>query len=410
MKIKRLSLKGYKIFDELDLDFTDKEGKALDVIVFAGTNGSGKTSLLEFIGEMWVNMQNMSIIASRPHSYEVFCEVEPNKYWDNVRENIERNYDVNILPNEILLTNDNAFYFQGFPSNRGGDTLEKCYYFPAEVYLNPSLGEENKYNRHEIAIGPDFFFLNFSQEKYELENVIVEHIKHQVFEHRNLPAEQVIQKEISYFNSLLDEVQISTKLKDVTDTNAIFESINGVEIGIDALSHGEKQLFFRAIYLTRLNPQNSIILVDEPAAALHPTWQQKIVKLYQKIGHNNQVIMATHSPHIIATVPPESLFVLKIDEERKRVNVVNMADEAQKSLGLEPNRILEEIMGAPLREYTIQQKINRLTALLTPESYQGIEANGLMLELREMLGKQDPFIIRLDHRLLMLDRQAQLAG
>ena len=44
MKIHKLHIKNYKVFDDLELDFTGSEGKTLDMIVLAGENGSGKTT------------------------------------------------------------------------------------------------------------------------------------------------------------------------------------------------------------------------------------------------------------------------------------------------------------------------------------------------------------------------------
>jgi len=46
MKIRKLNIKNYKLFDNLELDFTDENGHTLDTIVLAGVNGSGKSTLL----------------------------------------------------------------------------------------------------------------------------------------------------------------------------------------------------------------------------------------------------------------------------------------------------------------------------------------------------------------------------
>ncbi len=53
MKIRKLNLKNYKLFDNLELDFTDENGHTLDTIVLAGVNGSGKTTLLELIKDIF---------------------------------------------------------------------------------------------------------------------------------------------------------------------------------------------------------------------------------------------------------------------------------------------------------------------------------------------------------------------
>ena len=49
MKIRKLKIKNYKVFDDVEFDFTDKDGNTLDTVVLAGVNGTGKTTVLEFI-------------------------------------------------------------------------------------------------------------------------------------------------------------------------------------------------------------------------------------------------------------------------------------------------------------------------------------------------------------------------
>jgi len=53
MKIRKINLKNYKLFDNLELYFTNKNGQTLDTIVLAGVNGSGKTTLLELLKEIF---------------------------------------------------------------------------------------------------------------------------------------------------------------------------------------------------------------------------------------------------------------------------------------------------------------------------------------------------------------------
>ena len=53
MKIRKLHIKNYKVFNDLELDFTDANGNTLDKIVLAGVNGCGKTTILELIKKMF---------------------------------------------------------------------------------------------------------------------------------------------------------------------------------------------------------------------------------------------------------------------------------------------------------------------------------------------------------------------
>ena len=53
MKIRKLHIKNYKVFNDLQLDFTDTNGNTLDKIVLAGVNGCWKTTVLEIIMKMY---------------------------------------------------------------------------------------------------------------------------------------------------------------------------------------------------------------------------------------------------------------------------------------------------------------------------------------------------------------------
>jgi recombinational DNA repair ATPase RecF len=47
MNIKRIHIKDFRGIEELELDLVNPSGNSLDLVVFAGPNGSGKTSVLE---------------------------------------------------------------------------------------------------------------------------------------------------------------------------------------------------------------------------------------------------------------------------------------------------------------------------------------------------------------------------
>ena len=49
MKIRKLHIKNYKVFNDLELDFTDTNGKTLDKIVLAGVNGCGQRPINYFL-------------------------------------------------------------------------------------------------------------------------------------------------------------------------------------------------------------------------------------------------------------------------------------------------------------------------------------------------------------------------
>lgn len=166
--------------------------------------------------------------------------------------------------------------------------------------------------------------------------------------------------------------------------------------------------------LNQYNPQDALIMVDEPEDSLHPKWQQQIVRFFNNVGSNNQVILATHSPQIIASVHPESLFVLAINDETHRVEAINMADEHKYTYGVDPNRILSEIMGTPIRDFETQQRIKAISDLIKQVEFNPSVSGVSQVEkeinlLAEDLGKQDASIMRFRNEILLLKRKLLVA-
>ncbi len=355
MKIRKLHIKNYKIFDDLSLDFTDDKGNTLDLIVLGGENGCGKTTLLEFITKF------------RDTVHALHKSLNSLEFEDNNKK-IHTIYDESNLPSSKIV------YFPASKlSFRGG------------AYVTSITLEDDKDKMNQIA---------------------VKTIRDEVFKNKDTPPKQIIQKGINDINEILRGIDLNTKLVDLESEELVFESANGQRIHFNDLSNGEKNLYFRAIYLHKLNIEDSILLIDEPETSLHPKWQKAVVQLYQNIGKNNQVILATHSPHIMASVPAESLFILTIDEKNKKIVPINVGKEGKHSKGLEPNRILREIMQVEmLRDFETQIDIEKLSNLLNINDFEREDVEELTDKLKTQLGVQDPFIIRLDHQLLILKRQ-----
>lgn len=76
-------------------------------------------------------------------------------------------------------------------------------------------------------------------------------------------------------------------------------------------------IILKTAAIKMLEPENSILLIDEPEISLHPKWQQKIIEVYKKRGKNNQTIVATHSPHILGSVQKEKIILLVRGENKE---------------------------------------------------------------------------------------------
>lgn len=79
-------------------------------------------------------------------------------------------------------------------------------------------------------------------------------------------------------------------------------------IPLESLSSGEKQLL--QILLECLAADKSLVLVDEPELSLHVDWQHQLIRNMRLVNKDAQLIMATHSPEVMATLADHHIFQL----------------------------------------------------------------------------------------------------
>jgi hypothetical protein len=80
------------------------------------------------------------------------------------------------------------------------------------------------------------------------------------------------------------------------------------EISLEDLSSGEKQLL--RIFIDVLLADGQPIIIDEPELSLHIDWQRQILGILQRLAPNSQIIVATHSPEIMAEVSDDKIIEL----------------------------------------------------------------------------------------------------
>jgi predicted ATP-binding protein involved in virulence len=128
----------------------------------------------------------------------------------------------------------------------------------------------------------------------------------------------------------------------------------GVEISLDKLSDGEKNLIALvgdiARRLSIANPNSKkpldgegVILIDEIDLHLHPSWQRLMIPQLTKAFPNCQFIITTHSPQVLSHVHHENIFLLKNDKGDFNYS------KAMESFGQSSDRILEDLLGVDSR-------------------------------------------------------------
>jgi predicted ATP-binding protein involved in virulence len=325
------------MFKDFDISFVDKDDKPLDIIVLAGVNGSGKTTLLEFVKDFetlgYFNMGGQ------------YLDVE---YQNNIHRILSANETTNPELYEYNFFSENIRYF-----STGSDKIENIKETIRQKYIDRAFEIDKP-----------------SEALRELQN---------------------------YIKNIFDGLDLTFNLSsiDYNKKEVLFEDNNGVKFDIDELSTGEKTLLSKVLYLYFKDYQDKVILIDEPELSLHPKWQNQVLKIYENFAKKNdcQIIIATHSPHIIGSAKPKYLRVLKKVEDK--IEVV----EYTQSYGLEFSQILTNIMGVDyLRTPEVAKKMDRVKEMIVQNEYDTDEFKEEWSSLEDMLGKK-----YLDLKLLKLE-------
>jgi len=173
--------------------------------------------------------------------------------------------------------------------------------------------------------------------------------------------------------------------------NIFFKNSISSNIPLKDLSGGEKTLLTKVLPLYLSDNKDGVILIDEPETSLHPNWQFQIIDLYKKIAkrNNNQLIISTHSPQIVASVEQKCIKILVKEESRIRV-----IDSASNPYGKRLDDVLLDIFQANgLRTPDVETKLDRLNILLSKNEENTKEFKELFDELNNILTSSDSDIL-----------------
>lgn len=321
LKLNRIKINDYKILKDFSIDFLDKNNENLPLVVIAGKNGTGKSTLLEFISNIKENSKCEISYQLNGENYSSIDNKDFNENLIYLPAGIANNEEINNIENLILKYIDYFIYEKSLTSTDGYKALQD--------------------DIDEIFEG---FKLSFQFKNIDFNN------KKPVFEN---------------YDSIRDDINI--KLND--------------------LSTGEKTLLSKILYLYLKEAKDKLILIDEPELSLHPSWQNRVLKIYENFAkiNNNQIILATHSPYIIGGAKKEYLKVLVTNQGE-----IEIIDNFDQSYGLEVSKVLTDIMGVEeLRTPKIENDLLKLKRMIIKNEFQTEKFKKLLNDLKVSLGKND---------------------
>jgi len=199
----------------------------------------------------------------------------------------------------------------------------------------------------------------------------------------------VVSKLVPEFSNL--RIQEQPRLGFVVDKR-------GQPFYLHQLSDGERGLLALVFDLTRrlaiANPDSdnpiaegvALVLIDEIELHLHPKWQRDVLQCLRDIFKACQFVVTTHSPLVLGEVPARCVRFLEFVDGKVGVTVPTEA------YGMDANRILQEFMGAPVRNRQVDGELKILFELIDQERFD--DARAAIKALERKLGEHEPELTR----------------
>lgn len=318
MKIAKIKWKGHPILGDLELDFR-KEGIPYDTIIFAGENGTGKTTVLTSISdflngysidfeyiEYQIDNEIYQAIPSTQELYYGYYNLQlPDKNIIEVNTGKNRSGGSTSNPRIDKDPRNIRFYGCVFSKARADyktDKITGTTTKQLDIENKDVDTEDNFTSIKQLLVdieGEDNAkFKEDSKEREELGNTPIYWSKFK-------PSSKMYRFSNAFDKFFENKIKYGKIESNSAEKVILFEKY-GRDISIDNLSTGEKQIVFRGAFLLRnlQKMKGGTIFIDEPELSMHPKWERKILQYYKDLFTEDgelksQLFIATHSEYVL---------------------------------------------------------------------------------------------------------------
>lgn len=435
MHINTLQLQNFRGIENLNISLDTH------LTLFVGTNGTGKSSVLEAINILlsWI----LARIRNKKGSGQPIRDVDIHNtanfallkiesdeiaHWQLVK--VKQGRAKPTQNSELQQVSQYAKYIQQLIINHSGLPLFVCYPTNRAVLDIPlRIRRKHEFSQLEayedaLITGVNFrHFFEWFRNREDLENETLLEQERKKLRQQNQGFFPYIQELEDSFDSVLHQYP-DPQLQAVRDALSKFlpelsefrvrrsplrlcATKYGREIRIDQLSDGEKCLIALIGDLARrlaiANPQlekplegSGIVLIDEIDLHLHPAWQRLVIRQLPKVFPNCQFILSTHSPQILGEVEGKCIRLLRQD----RTGYIGCYTPKQ-ALGLDSTAILQELMGTEERDTATKQQLDNISKLIDEEKFE--QARTAIENLKNRLNGSIPEIVGAETLIAMLE-------
>lgn len=297
IKLRKIKFDKHPILGDLSLDFTLPDGKAADIIILAGENGSGKSTILNEIFNLPKNLVHNTVHTEEEGEECTYMpdETRPDLYiWKHSSKGKEKfvSYNLSGIDMKSIYADVSINYDVGDISSITSleldrNTNSERMRGDAATKIEQLLIDINNQDANDFA------------DRYEQERDAGRDISNMVTRTR-------MQRFNRAFKKIFNDICFKTVKNDGSRKIVLFEK-QGELINIRNLSSGEKQIIYRACFLLQNvnSTRGAFILIDEPEMSLHPDWQKQILQFYKSLYtddeglQTSQMFVVTHSPFVI---------------------------------------------------------------------------------------------------------------
>ncbi len=320
-RIRKIKFENHPVLKKLELNFCDFNDKVMDTIIFAGENGTGKSTILNELYK----------VASHSVDTPMECEFEGDngsifriKYYFEKINNKKYILAKDSNGNEYFEGNDNfqnEYNFNGIFSDV--DINFNANNLSSVTSLNLDITKASYRSSNDLPT-------RMNQLLIDVQALDDSEIARQVKNNPNVPYNSLSVNErmtrfTNAFNKMFDDLSYS-HVENINSHKSIVFKKYDVPISIENLSSGEKQIVYRGAFLLKDKDamNGAFVFIDEPEISMHPNWQSKVMNFYKNIFTDNngkqtsQIFAVTHSPFIIHNENRVNDKVIVLERDKKR--------------------------------------------------------------------------------------------
>jgi predicted ATPase len=237
-----------------------------EVNILAGSNGSGKSTILRCLSDMFTTGSIAPSHRGRLRRLTV-------EFTDGTAVGSEAAFDPSVYHISVVNTFDTML--------QESEAVYKLSDGSVATYLDWELYKlQNRYLAYQLEVGKEVIAALQAGRKTE-------------------EVQGLTDRKVLFFNTIDALLEATGKRIDRDSDTLQFKTRYGMTIRPHQLSSGEKQVL---IILTSVLVQSGrpfIMIMDEPEISLHFEWQRRLIEDVRRLNPHLQLIVATHSPAVV---------------------------------------------------------------------------------------------------------------